>query len=977
MKPISEKRDVQDPLINSLIGLGWTFIPQGDFKSEWWRGADETNPFLLGVLRTQLTKLNGWEEDDPRIGEVIRQLRLLPANLEGHERFVSWLRGQIPLYDHAEKRNRDVTLIDYDELENNAFHFTEEMWFSDRDRRRMDMVLFVNGLPVLLVENKNPTNQDPGMDGFIQVQTIYTERIPEFLKYPAPFAVPAARLEYGATWNPSVKAFYRWKAFDGGDVGLLELSKSFFDKAMVLDLIRDYTIFYRDDDAVQKFLLRPHQIRTVQKIVKRVLAGLEDLDAADTGLEWHTQGSGKTLTMIVAAHLLRRHPALENPTLLIVVDRVELESQMVQNLEAFDYGTVYRAHSKNHLCQLLKNGTQGLIVTTIHKFDKMPADMITKRNVVILIDEAHRSQEGELGICLNAALPNAFHFGFTGTPIDRGKVGRGTFELFGQYDRPHGYHDKYSINESIEDKTTVPLYYTLAPSEIWVDNLKLEEEYRELLHEFWQEVDAVGAASIKALNELLKKADKLMAVLKSPDRINAITRHIAEHFRENVLPLGFKALIVTPDREACALYKEALDMVLPSEWSRAVYSSNSKDRHLLRQHHLNAEEEKRIRKAFRDSENPLRILIVTEKLLTGFDAPVAYAMYLDKPLRDHTLLQAIARVNRPYENKTNGFILDYIGIFENLQRALSFDTTNLFLGLIDLEELKQRFSELLDTAKQQLAPVGLDNPEARTERLFVHFSDDMLREAFLRNFKGLQNAYEILSPDAFLRPHIDIYMMIVSVYRFLLCHFDPKDKENRLMRMLRAKTESLIGEHVDTSGPMSPLPLYPINENIADVIEADNREDRVKALNLYRSLVTYIEKHRDEHPYLLSIAAEVERVLESLRERQISTETALHELKTKARDVDILRKERQASDLDKLAFSLRTILRGHGLTNTDALATELSEYLRANEGWRFNPDLGREVRKQLYHKILPVLRETSDANLKTIVDELFEMHALH
>ena len=506
MKRITEQRDVQDRLINILIDIGWYFIPRGDFQTDQWRGADETNPFLPEILRKQLATLNGWQPTDTRIDQVIRQLRLLSADLAGHEEFVHWLRGEKTAYDPKEKINRNVLLIDYNDLDNNVYHFTEEMSFIDRDRRRMDMVLFVNGLPVLLVENKNPTSLDPGMEGFDQVQTLYTEQIPEFIKYPIPFAVPASRLEYGATWNLNVNAFYRWKPFEGGYVGLEQLCKEFFDKRMVLRLIRDYTIFYRSDDAVQKFILRPHQIRTVQKIVDRVISGLEGRSLANTGLEWHTQGSGKTLTMIVAAHLLRRHSALKNPTLLIVVDRIELESQMMQSLEAFDFGSVRNPDSKRELRRLLESGWQGLIVTTIHKFDCMPANVITKREVVILIDEAHRSQEGELGIYLSGALPNAFRFGFTGTPIDRGKVGRGTFELFGKYDSPHGYQDKYSLNESIEDKTTVRLYYTLAPSDIWVDKLKLEEDYRALLDEFLQMVDETGVASIDAPESATKKS---------------------------------------------------------------------------------------------------------------------------------------------------------------------------------------------------------------------------------------------------------------------------------------------------------------------------------------------------------------------------------------------------------------------------------------------------------------------------------------
>src|SRR5581483_10480786 len=434
------------------------------------------------------------------------------------------------------------------------------------------------------------------------------------------------------------------------------------------------------------------------KIVERVVEGQAGLDKPNTGLEWHTQGSGKTLTMMVAANILRRQAALENPTLLVVVDRLGLEGQMLQNLEAFGFPTVIRARSKEHLHELLQSDYRGLIVTTIHKFDRIPAEVCTRRNVVLLIDEAHRSQEGDLGIYMRAALPHSLQFGFTGTPVNKGKVGRGTFEMFGKFD-PDGYHDKYSINESIDDGTTVPLFYTLAPTKIWVDKLKLEGEFAQLLEHFFDMVEEEGAATQEALSKLLQRADKLMAVLKSPKRVSAITEHIATHYQENVLPMGFKALVVTPDREACALYKQALDQLLPAEWSTVVYSDDPKhDSDLMRSFYLDEDAEKRVRKAFRDPQKDPKLLIVTEKLLTGYDAPVAYCMYLDKPLKDHTLLQAIARVNRPFENKKNGLIVDYIGVFDNLQRALSFDQSSLNRGLIDLEMLKERFVELLQQA---------------------------------------------------------------------------------------------------------------------------------------------------------------------------------------------------------------------------------------------------------------------------------------
>jgi type I restriction enzyme R subunit len=978
MTRITEKRDVQDQLINYLVGIGWTFIPRHDLPA--WRYDDETEPFLVDVLREQLGALNGWPVDDERIDEVVRRLRLLPASLDGNELFLQALRGHWTAYDRDQQREFNVTLVDYDDdpLTTNTFHFTEEIWFQDREHKRLDMVLWVNGLPVVWIENKSPKQEDPGAIGFDDVLH-YTSVIPEFVKYPIPFAICARQLEYGATWNASINAFYTWKA-DGQAHGLERLAKSFFDRAMVLRLLRDYALFYRIDDAVNKFLLRPHQMRAVEKIVERVVAGQDDLRAPDTGLEWHTQGSGKTLTMIVTAHLLRRQPEMENPTLLVVVDRLELEGQMLLNLEAFGFPAVVRAESKHHLHRLLRDDYRGLIVCTIHKFDGMPPDVCTRRNVVALIDEAHRSQEGDLGIYMRAALPNAFQFAFTGTPIDRGKVGKGTFELYGQHD-PAGYHDKYSINESIEDKTTVPLYYTLAPTDIWVDKLQLELRFADVLDEFLAEVGEEGAATQEALSRILQKADKLLAVLKAPARVEAIAAHIAQHFEENVLPRGFKAMVVTPDREACALYKGALNRYLPEEWSVPVYSENpKKDPEFMRDLYLDEDQEKRVRKAFRDPAKDPKLLIVTEKLLTGYDAPVAYCMYLDKPLKDHTLLQAIARINRPYPEKDAGLVVDYIGIFDNLQRALSFDTASVTRGLIDLEQLKRRFVELLEGAFEAVEPVEPHSPRGRVDRILEYFFEQEAREAFFKLFKELQAAYEILSPDAFLRPYIDDYALITDIYLTTYNYFDPKARQQRLEHELLKKTDQLIRSHV-ASGPVAePLPLYPINRNIADVVRADDVPDRVKVINLHRSLITHIQQVGETQPYLLSIAEEVEEVIEQLRQRQISVETALAALEEKAGKTVEAQEERAQSPLDNLAFSLRMVLRASSLTldgdDIERLAEELSAYLQDNEAWRYNERLKSQVRLEVYRCLLPYIQPFDPERANTLVDHLLKMQRI-
>jgi type I restriction enzyme R subunit len=247
-----------------------------------------------------------------------------------------------------------------------------------------------------------------------------------------------------------------------------------------------------------------------------------------------------------------------------------------------------------------------------------------------------------------AGLPNASFIGFTGTPVDKTAYGKGTFKIFGMEDQK-GYLHKYSIAESIEDGTTLPLYYNLAPNEMRVPHDIMEKEFLAL-------AEGEGIADIEELNKILDRAVNLKNFLKGKDRVEKVAHYVADHYRENVEPLGYKAFLVGVDREACALYKEALDAILPKEYSEIVYTGSNNDPPRLKKWHLEPTREKQIRKSFTKVGEWPKILIVTEKLLTGFDAPILYAMYLDKPMRDHTLLQAIARVNRPYENEAQEMV---------------------------------------------------------------------------------------------------------------------------------------------------------------------------------------------------------------------------------------------------------------------------------------------------------------------------------
>jgi len=392
------------------------------------------------------------------------------------------------------------------------------------------------------------------------------------------------RYYYSVTWNTSAKGLFNWKEETTGDFETLV--KTFFDKNRVVKVLTEFILFTRKDDVLNKVVLRPHQMRAVEKLIERARA-----TEKKRGLVWHTQGSEKTYTMIVAAQKIIENPIFENPTVIMLVDRNELETQLFGNLDAVGIERLEVAASKRALKKLLANDRRGLIVSMIHKFEDMPEHMNTRENIFVLVDEAHRTTGGKLGNYLLGALPNATYIGFTGTPIDKTAYGKGTFITFGIDDPPHGYLDKYSIAESIADGTTVPLHYTLAPNELLVDKETLEKEFLDL-------VEAQGMSDVEELNKVLEKAVTLRNELKSPDRIEKIAEYVADHYKETIEPMGYKAFLVAVDREACALYKAERDKYLPAEYSTVVYSPGYNDPPELARYHLSTEEEKRIRKAF-------------------------------------------------------------------------------------------------------------------------------------------------------------------------------------------------------------------------------------------------------------------------------------------------------------------------------------------------------------------------------------------
>ncbi|MFZ1396794.1 MAG: HsdR family type I site-specific deoxyribonuclease, partial [Candidatus Promineifilaceae bacterium] len=514
---------------------------------------------------------------------------------------------------------------------------------------------------------------------------------------------------------------------------------------VILDMLANFTLFATDKKNRRlKIVARYQQVDAANQIVQRVLAGYPR-----KGLIWHFQGSGKSLLMVFAAQKMRLQPALRNPTVLIVVDRIDLDAQISATFHASDIPNLIKADSREALETLLLQDTRKIIITTIFKFGDVGTNrdsplLNDRENIIVMVDEAHRTQEGDLGMKMRAALPNAFLFGLTGTPINRRD--RNTFYAFGAAEDKNGYMSRYGFEESIRDGATLPLHFEPRLIDLHIDKEAIDQAYAEL----------TGGLSDLDKETLARAASRMAVLVKAPDRVQKICADIARHFQEKVAPNGFNGMVVTFDQESCLLYKEALDQHLLPEMSEIVISVSGKEREDDRYKPLKRgrDEEETLLDRYRDPNDPLQLLIVTAKLLTGFDAPILQAMYLDKPLRDHTLLQAITRTNRTYgDKKSHGLIVDYLGVFDDIATALEFDEEGIRHVVSDLANLKARFPGAMQTCLATF--MGVDRTVSGYEGLLAAQAcvpNNDRRDAFAADYSELAQLWEAISPDPMLAP---------------------------------------------------------------------------------------------------------------------------------------------------------------------------------------------------------------------------------
>ena len=961
-----EHKTVQARILEYAEAIGWTTVSREEAEQR--RGFDPEVPpadrarnrslFFDDLLDAKVREFN------PRYAEaegaLLGQFRHLHTDIYGNREFVEHLRNRGKFFDHEEKRERDLILIDYDDPSRNVYEVTEEWAFHNGHYgTREDVVFLINGIPVLVIECKNANKDEAIALGVDQIRRYHRETPELFVSQQLFTATDAIGFSYGVSWNTVRRNLFNWKH---EEVGKLEAKvKSFCALPQVLAFLKDYIVFAEKDEELNKYILRQHQCGAVEATVGRAL------DPKRTrGLIWNTQGSGKTFTMIKASEMLFRAPEADKPTVLLMIDRNELEDQMLKNLAALGLGNLEHASSIARLNQLLRDDYRGIIVTMIHKFRDMPANLNLRKNIYVLIDEAHRTTGGDLGNFLMAALPNASFIGFTGTPVDKTVYGKGTFKTFGCED-DQGYLHKYSIADSIEDGTTLPLYYQLAPNEMLVPHETLDKEFLSL-------AEAEGVADIEELNKILERAVNLKNFLKGKERIQKVAKFVAEHYRENVEPLGYKAFLVGVDREACAHYKHALDQFLPPEYSEVVYTGSNNDSALLKEFHLDPKKERQIRKSFGKLDQMPKILIVTEKLLTGFDAPVLYAMYLDKPMRDHTLLQAIARVNRPYENeaqemvKPHGFVLDFVGIFDKLEKALAFDSDEINAIVKDLKLLKVLFKNKMESkAPAYLNLIERNFNDQDVDTLIEHFRDPERRKEFFKEYKEIEMLYEIISPDAFLRPFIADYGTLTAIYQIVRKAYT---KTVQVDREFQRKTALLVREHVGTGEVGAMDKPIEINSETIELIKKRKGGEGTKVINLIKSIEKLAEEGSDD-PYLIAMAERAQAVQESFEQRQTSTAEALEELLKEVEKNEVRKKEQAEKSFDGLTYFVYRSLLDAKIANAEAGSRKIRQAFADHPNWKRSESALRELRKQV---TFAIFAETDDLDRVTaMVDELFTL----
>lgn len=849
----NEDNTIEKMLLMTLQKNGWKYIEAENLPRQY------EDVMVEPMVKEALIRLNPVIAENPSLAdEVIYKLRALILSTQAHdlvtrnEKFKKLIfeENSFPFGENGRMVPiRFFGTMTPEELTLNEYVVTNQWVYpSVENGKRLDIVLLINGFPIAIGELKTPVRDaiswlDAAGDIHAYEKSIHQMFVPNVFN----FATEGKCFRYGSVCMP-INLWGPWHTpTNKGEGTLAEVKISVEDMitpTKIMDIFQFFTIFATDKKYRKyKIICRYQQYEGANLLVERVKSGYPK-----KGLIWHFQGSGKSLLMVFAAQKLRMMPELKNPTVVIVDDRIDLETQITATFNASDIPNLVSLSTKEELVNFFKQDIRKIAITTIFRFGDVESVLNERDNIIVMVDEAHRTQEGNLGEKMHAALPNAFFFGLTGTPINR--VDKNTFHTFGAEEDKSGYMSKYSFSDSIRDNATLPLNFEPVPVDLHVNREKLDEEF-DTLTESLSEADRA---------ELSKRVN-MKAIMYDKKRIRKVCEHIANHFQTKIEPNGYKGQVVCYDRECCLLYKEELDKIMGPDASTIVMDTNNDKEDRYKVYRRDRDAEGKVLDRFRDPKDPLKLVIVTSKLLTGFDAPILQVMYLDKPMKDHNLLQAICRTNRVYDDgKTHGLIVDYVGIFDDVARALDFDENNMRRVITNIEEVKTQFPALMRKCLSYF--MGIDRNVDGWEGLMAAqecIPTNKDKDAFAADYRVLNRVWNALSPDNFLTPYKIDYLWLSKVYESV----KPTDNRGSLIwAALGSKTMELVHQNLEVGEVHDDIDILHMDAELIDDFIEKQKDIKKTTKKVEIDLVSKIRKHSNDPKFV-----QLGQKLEDLREK--------------------------------------------------------------------------------------------------------------
>jgi len=907
MGKLSELKGVEKPVTEWLSKMGWTFKSNDDLKVY---SRPFFNPVLETVLIEKTTQINNITPAVARLAvEQLLQNLNNPIPILGNEAFLDKLASHVTI--SVEGDDIDVHFIDFEDIWNNDFIVTNQYWVQGYKMVKTDIVLLVNGIPIVPIEAKQRARKGTNwLEGVAQFST-YDQRADKLFMCHAfgvacngriaKYGIPGASSSYFNEWksnlidtaqpNPILDpendlclvykdpedAYWHFDVARLPNGEVLERMKlgiiGLLQPARVLDILKHFMVFERTEGKIIKKVARYQQLRAANKIADRVINS--DLKQ---GVIWHTQGSGKSLTMLYTAFKLRQSKELKDPTVYIVVDRKDLREQIGGTFDDCEFPNARAVNNIGDLKYIIDKAPAGVFITTIQKFRELGNRQDLRDNVIVLIDEAHRTQYGDFQMELQAVLPNAKRFAFTGTPIPKTHHEFGIVRQKGEHEY---YLDRYSIQDAIDDGATKPIRYTFGPQEWFLDKEKLKQGYDEITAELDEDE--------KRLVE--KRVQAWKVFLKHPERIETLAKDIAEDYRNGVEPQGYKAQVVACDKEACVLYYNELLKYFDRSEISIIFSTGAYDEgekyELFKDHYKEDAERKKLIRQFKrritEEEqklgNNLKIFIVCNMLLTGFDAPIEQTMYLDSPIRDHNLLQAVARTNRPYDDKVSklskefGRIVDYVGVFQNYKDALNYDPEDIG-EFEDVESLVATFPKVLDEAFKPFEDIQLEDSYECAMNIVKKLTE-MDHGKFENSFREVVQLWESISPHPKLREHKEQYLWLNEIYEIYLEEFKRIDFDAEIYA---AKTRKLIQETAKLINFKGHLPEIKIDSDYLSKLKETKLNPSDKAEKIIRDIETVIRQNEVNSAVYVEFQNRLDELIKQKQEQSLAIEEILNQL---------------------------------------------------------------------------------------------------